>query len=169
MSDHLRPLTDHELAFIRDRGTDFGKGGVWQRKADAAEAFADGWLIVEGGLRAKGIAKNDSQKAARIFTDAAWLEWHRNKSIWWRLLAKIGFSVTLVSLLITIPAIARHQVYAPVSSDKSCPGDRVVWVNTRTGVYHMEGERWYGRTKQGQFECEKAAKAEGDRETRNGQ
>lgn len=122
MSDHLRPLTNHELAFIRDRGTNFGKGGVWQTKADAAEAFADGWLIVEDGLRAKGIAKNESQKAARIFTDAAWLEWHRNKSIWWRLLAKIGFSVTLVSLLITLPAIARHRVYAPVSSGKSCPG-----------------------------------------------
>lgn len=126
MSDHLRPLTDHELAFIRDRGTDFGKGCAWQGKADATEAFADGWLIVEGGLGAKGIAKNQSQKAARIFTDAAWSEWYRNKSIWRRLLAKIGFGVALVSMLLTMPAVARHQAYAPVSSSNSCPGDRVV-------------------------------------------
>ena len=48
------------------------------------------------------------------------------------------------------------------------PGDRKVWVNTRTNIYHLEGERRYGRTKHGQFECEKAAKAEDDRETRNG-
>ena len=66
-------------------------------------------------------------------------------------------------------AFAFHKAYAPVTSTVACPGDRKVWVNTRTGIYHLEGERWYGRTRQGQFECEKAAKAEGDRETENGQ
>jgi hypothetical protein len=31
-----------------------------------------------------------------------------------------------------------------------------VWVNTRSGVYHCPGSRWYGDTKQGKFmgECE---------------
>lgn len=169
MSAHLRPFTDDELAFIRDRGKRFGKGCAWQGKADAAEAFADGWLIVEGGLSAKGFAENQSQKAARIFTDAAWSEWHLNKSLWQRLMAKAGFGMALVSLLLAVPAFAGHQTYAPISAGKSCPGDRTFWVNTRTGVYHLEGERWYGRTKQGQLECEKAAKAESDRETRNGQ
>ena len=57
----------------------------------------------------------------------------------------------------------------PGSSTITCPGDQVVWVNTRTGIYHLRGERWFGRTKQGAYECEKAADAEGDRETRNGQ
>ena len=78
----------------------------------------------------------------------------------------------VIALCVTAPlssSFALHKVYAPVSSTTACPGDRKVWVNTRTGVYHLEGERWYGRTKQGQFECEKAAIAEGDRETRNGQ
>ena len=55
------------------------------------------------------------------------------------------------------------------TSGLSCPSDRKVCVNTRTRIYHLEGERWWGRTKQGQFECEKTAKAEGDRETENGQ
>ena len=62
-----------------------------------------------------------------------------------------------------------HQAYPTTSYGISCPGDRVVWVNTRSGVYHLEGERWFGRTRQGQYECEKQALAEGDRETRNGQ
>jgi hypothetical protein len=51
----------------------------------------------------------------------------------------------------------------------TCPGDTVVWVNTRSRVYHYKGERYFGSTKQGKFICEKAARAEGDRPTRNGQ
>ncbi|MGI4747986.1 MAG: hypothetical protein ACRYFY_18385 [Janthinobacterium lividum] len=72
-------------------------------------------------------------------------------------------------LFIATPALARHKDYAAVDPGISCPNDRIVWVNTRTKIYHLEGERWFGRTKQGQFECEKAAKREGDRETENGQ
>jgi hypothetical protein len=66
-------------------------------------------------------------------------------------------------------AFARHKQYGAVEPGISCPGSRAVWVNLPTRIYHLEGERWFGRTKDGQFECEKAAKAEGDRETRNGQ
>lgn len=31
----------------------------------------------------------------------------------------------------------------------SCPGDKVVWVNTKSGIYHFKGERWFGNTQQG--------------------
>lgn len=99
MSDHLRPFTEEEIAFIRDRGKRFGNGCAWQGKADATEAFADGWLIVRSGLNAKGVTENQSQKAARIFTDAAWSEWYRSKSFRQRLIAKIGFGMMVVSLL----------------------------------------------------------------------
>ena len=51
----------------------------------------------------------------------------------------------------------------------SCPSDKVVWVNTRSGVYHYQGERYFGSTKEGKFICEKAALREGDRATHNGQ
>jgi len=50
-----------------------------------------------------------------------------------------------------------------------CPRDTVVWLNTKSGIYHLKGERWYGRTKHGAFVCKTEADAAGDRETRNGQ
>ena len=48
-------------------------------------------------------------------------------------------------------------------------GDVSVWVNTRSGVYHYQGERYYGSAKLGKFVCEKAARVEGNRPTKNGQ
>ena len=51
----------------------------------------------------------------------------------------------------------------------SCPGDRIVWVNTRSGIFHYQGERYFGSTKEGKFICEHEAVREGDRATRNGQ
>lgn len=38
-----------------------------------------------------------------------------------------------------------------------------VWVNTRSGVYHCPGSRWYGKTKQGKYMGECEAQKEGYR------
>jgi hypothetical protein len=77
----------------------------------------------------------------------------------------ISFFVALEVLSWTA-ADAQTQTPPP---QLSCPGDRVVWVNTRSGVYHYRGERYFGSTAEGKFICEKAALHEGDRPTRNGQ
>lgn len=50
-----------------------------------------------------------------------------------------------------------------------CSHDVVVWLNIPSGIYHYQGERWYGRTKHGAYACEKEAIAAGDRASRNGQ
>lgn len=52
----------------------------------------------------------------------------------------------------------------PPSSMK-CPGDSVVWVNTRSHVYHLKGDPYFGSTKHGKFMCEKAADKAGFRKT----
>lgn len=54
-------------------------------------------------------------------------------------------------------------------AQKHCPIDTVVWLNTNSGIYHLKGERWYGRTKHGAYVCKKEADTAGYRETENGQ
>lgn len=65
-------------------------------------------------------------------------------------------------------ALAQAPQHA-VPSGMRCPGDKVVWVNTRSGIYHFQGERWFGSTRDGKFLCEHDADREGDRPTHNGQ
>jgi len=44
-----------------------------------------------------------------------------------------------------------------------CPADTVVWVNMRSQVYNLSGERWYGRTAGGAFVCKLEAERAGFR------
>jgi hypothetical protein len=66
------------------------------------------------------------------------------------------------------PAIAQTPTHAPPAG-MTCPGDRLVWVNTPSGVYHFQGERYFGSTKTGKFLCQHEADQEGDRPRKNGQ
>jgi hypothetical protein len=66
----------------------------------------------------------------------------------------------------------RTETSAAVSASEaqaqaSCPGATVVWVNTRSGIYHFKGTHNYGTTKHGTYMCEAAAKAAGDRAAEN--
>lgn len=82
--------------------------------------------------------------------------------------------VALALLLLMAPLVGTAQV--PTSSSegaatseptaKTAPEKGMVWVNTESGVYHREGDRWYGKTKDGKFMTEADAKEAGYREVK---
>jgi hypothetical protein len=71
--------------------------------------------------------------------------------------------------LLPLPAVAQPLFQFQSAAQAHCPRDAVVWLNTRSGIYHFQGERWYGRTKEGAYVCQRDADAASDRATENGQ
>ncbi len=66
----------------------------------------------------------------------------------------------------SIPA-SSAGVSAPVPPPSN-GSSTLVWVNTRSGVYHYPGSRWYGKTSQGAYMTEKEAISKGYRAAKNG-
>jgi hypothetical protein len=56
---------------------------------------------------------------------------------------------------------AKKSSPEPQATQAAGGGNGKVWVNTKSGVYHKEGDRWYGRTKEGKYMTEDEANKAG--------
>jgi hypothetical protein len=67
-------------------------------------------------------------------------------------------ALLLAGLLVCIPGAGWLGASRSAAQSQTQPEKKevTVWVNTRSGVYHCPGSRWYGKTKQGKYmgECE---------------
>ena len=85
-------------------------------------------------------------------------------------------TVTKISSMVTVSAAPEaktttpHRGGAASATMEQAPGGGhgMVWVNLDTKVFHEEGDRWYGRTKNGKYMTEQEAMKAGYREAKTG-
>jgi helix-hairpin-helix protein len=101
-------------------------------------------------------------------------------------LSKAGVSAKTMDKIVSMvtvgaPASAASPAPRPAAASKASevakstqnearvpPAKGMVWVNTKSGVFHSEGDRWYGKTKEGKFMTETDALKAGYRAAKEG-
>ena len=75
---------------------------------------------------------------------------------------RILATIFLLLCVTFFPATTTLRLVPVVSAQTNAGNPNVkVWVNTKSGVYHCPGARWYGNTKQGEYMTQKEAQDKG--------
>jgi Helix-hairpin-helix motif len=84
-------------------------------------------------------------------------------------LEKVGLSKPTIDKLAPMVTLGDATTAAPTPEavGKVPPQKGMVWVNTESGIFFREGDRWYGKTKEGKFMTEADAQKAGYREAKH--
>ena len=76
-----------------------------------------------------------------------------------------GFSLVALSVAIILGVAATEVSATPLTpfryeaqAQRHCPGDKVVWLDFRKGVYYRKGQKLYGQGFDGSFVCANEAR-----------
>jgi hypothetical protein len=71
-------------------------------------------------------------------------------------LVRLFSAFALAILLVGVPSTSPQVLQVAAAQSQPEKKEVKVWVNTKSGVYHCPGSRWYGNTQQGKYmsECE---------------
>ncbi len=87
-------------------------------------------------------------------------------------LSKAGVPASTIQKITPLVSVSRAQRSAEDADDavvaQTPPQKGMVWVNLESKVFHLEGDRWYGKTKRGKFMTEADALAAGYRAAKEG-
>lgn len=83
-------------------------------------------------------------------------------------LEKVGLQKPTIDNLAPMVTVgdAAKEASPPEAVAKVPPQKGMVWVNTESGIFFREGDRWYGKTKEGKFMTEADATKAGYREAK---
>lgn len=84
---------------------------------------------------------------------------HKGVKTWY---GAVASSAAAASAPVTVAPSTGSPATSAASAAAPGGGPGQVWVNTSSKVYHCQGDRFYGKTKHGQFMSEAAAKGAGD-------
>ena len=79
-------------------------------------------------------------------------------------IVRMAVLALVASLVLGIgqPSFAQTSTTQPAPTQQGNPSTKV-WVNTRSGVYHCPGTRYYGNTKNGTYMTQAEAQKAGNR------
>jgi hypothetical protein len=74
-----------------------------------------------------------------------------------------GTIITLLAGMADLAALPLTPFRYEEQAQRYCPGDKVVWLDFRKGVYYAKGQKRYAQGFDGSFVCRNEAKSSGYR------
>jgi hypothetical protein len=152
----LEPSKGSETAVVASTDS----GGKRTFKACAAE-----WIANKATLRASGKRRKDFIAECRgiVATASAAPDKPASAQPARRDNASVQGTGSTIKNPRFSPTAATGQFASEAEAKSRCPGEPVVWANTRSKVWHGSRSKRYGRTKRGVYICLKEASAAGFR------